>query len=102
MSCRLVCFVFFISLIGILSTAQGQQIPVKKKSYPLKISSKDTSTLHRKQITFFPVVYRSPETGFAYGMLALGLFKMIGVKDSLTRTSNFELPIILTAKINLS
>lgn len=54
--------------------------------------------MHRKQLTFFPVVYRSPETGLAYGILTLGLFKMLGVKDSLTRTSNMEVPIILTSR----
>jgi outer membrane protein assembly factor BamA len=68
------------------------------KNYPFKISSQDTTSLHRKQLTFFPVVYRSPETGMAYGVLALGLFKMIGVRDSLTRTSNLEVPIIITSQ----
>lgn len=56
------------------------------------------TTLHRKQLTFFPVIYRSPETGLAYGALALGLFKMIGVTDTLTRTSNLELPIVFTSQ----
>ncbi|MFN8341428.1 MAG: BamA/TamA family outer membrane protein [Cyclobacteriaceae bacterium] len=63
-----------------------------------RISSKDTTTLNRRQLTFFPVVYRSPETGTAFGTLALGLFKMIGVKDQATRTSNLEMPIIYTMK----
>ena len=91
-------FVFFIFLPGIFLSAYGQETHSKKRSYPLRIANKDTSSLNRKQLTFFPVVYRSPETGIAYGVLALGLFKMIGVKDSATRTSNLEVPIILTSK----
>jgi outer membrane protein assembly factor BamA len=90
--------VVFLILVALTPVALGQETRPRKINYPLKIASKDTSTLHRKQLTFFPVIYRSPETGLAYGMLALGLFKMIGVKDSMTRTSNVELPIILTAQ----
>src|SRR5258708_24327992 len=96
MSARFCLFVLVI-LLGNLPSANGQETAAKKKSYPLKIASKDTTSLHRKQLTFFPVVYRSPETGLAYGMLALGLFKMLGVKDTLTTTSNLEFPVILTS-----
>lgn len=98
MCARFGLLTLLMSLIGILPTANGQENHSTKRNYPLKIASKDTTTLHRKQITFFPVIYRSPETGFAFGVLALGLFKMIGVKDSLTRTSNLEVPVIITSK----
>ncbi len=94
-------FAAFFFLLGILP-AVGQEIPNKKKTYPFRITSKDTSTLHRKQLTFFPIIYRSPETGMAYGMLSLGLFKMVGVTDSLTRTSNFEIPLIYTSHKQMS
>ncbi len=95
---RSVFSIFFILLLGISPATNGQESYSKKRSYPFKIASKDTSLLHRKQLTFFPVIYRSPETGIAYGILTLGLFKMLGVKDSLTRTSNVEIPIILTSQ----
>jgi len=110
MTIRSLVVIFLLAWVGYVSSADAQDpslqevppaaqvVPTNKHSYPLRISSKDTSTLHRRQLTFFPVVYRSPETGLAYGMLALGLFKMIGVRDSLTRTSNVELPIILTSR----
>jgi outer membrane protein assembly factor BamA len=96
-SVKTVLFAVIFMLLGLLPSVMAQH-DQKKRSYPLRLSSKDTTSLHRKQLTFFPVIYRSPETGLAYGMLALGLFKMVGVKDSLTRTSNFELPIILTSR----
>lgn len=96
MSVRSRLLVLTFLLAGI-SPVLAQHHPLIKK-YPLKIASKDTSGLHRKQLTFFPVVYRSPETGMAYGVLALGLFKMIGVRDSITRTSNLEVPVIVTSQ----
>ena len=92
----LLTILFF--LLGILPIANAQESHFPKRTYPLRIISKDTTSLHRKQLTFFPVIYRSPETGLAYGMLALGLFKMIGVKDSLTRTSNIEFPAVITSR----
>ncbi|HBK88587.1 MAG: BamA/TamA family outer membrane protein [Cyclobacteriaceae bacterium] len=96
MSARFLLIVIILELAA-YSPLMAQHHPLIK-NYPLKIASKDTTLLHRKQLTFFPVVYRSPETGMAYGVLALGLFKMIGVRDSLTRTSNLEVPIIVTSQ----
>ncbi len=103
MTVRSLLVILLISISGLYAPAAAQEASAQdvtsvKRNYPLKISSKDTTTLHRKQLTLFPVIYRSPETGLAYGALVLGLFKMIGVTDTLTRTSNLELPIILTAQ----
>ncbi|MDX2195065.1 MAG: BamA/TamA family outer membrane protein [Cytophagales bacterium] len=70
---------------------------VIKKYFPyLKIQSQYHDALKRKEYNLLPILYRSPETGVATGIVLVALFKPPHTKDSTTRTSNLGIPLIIS------
>jgi hypothetical protein len=62
----------------------------------IRYETDTANKLRNKELGIIPVVYRTPETGFATGVLFSALFKMPGVTDTNVRTSNFVFPVLLT------
>jgi hypothetical protein len=62
----------------------------------LKYETDTANSLKNKEIGVVPIFFRTPETGIASGVLFSALFKMPGVTDPSTRTSNLVIPFIYT------
>ena len=83
-----------ILCVGLVLPLQAQKI---KRYFP--IFTYDTDTLNEgknKELNLVPILYRSPETGIATGLVAFGLFKIGGGKDTNVRTSNISMPLVIT------
>jgi len=63
-----------------------------------KYETDSTDKYKNKELGIIPILYYTPETGFASGLLFSALFKSAPKKDTLARTSNFVFPFLITEK----
>ena len=78
-------------LFRIVCSAQDQK---EQSTYQEKVKHDDIKPIYKNSLKFLPVVYYTPETHLAGGVVGIYLFKT--KKDSSTRTSNIDFAAIYT------
>lgn len=88
----LIFYLFFISCLTSFSQKVINYLPY------FKYETDSVDKFKNKELGIIPIVYYTPETGFASGLLFSALFKLSPSKDTTARTSNFVFPFLITEK----